>query len=168
MPLKQLAEPGKPNREFSGDTATESRRSWWAVAPAVALPLLPNVTCPACWPAYAALLSTVGVSFVTTSRYLFPLTLVFVALALASLAWGAWRRQRFGPFVVGLIGAGLLLIGRFFVPSNVLLYSGMVTFIAAAVWNGLAGRRASSSGTTAAESHCPNCRTLVPLRDVDT
>gem|GEM_PF-4625209 len=38
--------------------------------PAIAISLLPSVTCPACWPAYAALLSSVGVSVVATNARL--------------------------------------------------------------------------------------------------
>jgi hypothetical protein len=40
-------------------------RSWLTVLPAVGVAMLPNLTCPACWPAYAGLLSTIGLGFLT-------------------------------------------------------------------------------------------------------
>jgi hypothetical protein len=39
--------------------------------PAVGASLLPNLACPACWPAYASLLSAVGLTFLLDSRHLF-------------------------------------------------------------------------------------------------
>ena len=61
--------------------------------PAVGAALLPKLTCPACWPAYAALLSALGVGFIDYTPYLLPLTLAFLAVTLAILAW----RPRRGP-----------------------------------------------------------------------
>ncbi len=49
----------------SGDPPV-SRFSWRsaiAMAPGVGLALLPKVTCPACWPAYAGVLSALGLGF---------------------------------------------------------------------------------------------------------
>ena len=41
-----------------------------ALLPAIGAALLPKLTCPACWPAYAAVLSALGVSFVDYTPYL--------------------------------------------------------------------------------------------------
>lgn len=158
--LREKIEPtGTP-----GGKSDAAGRSWWVVAPAVGLSLLPNVTCPACWPAYAALLSSLGVSVTVTTKYLFPLTLFFVALAVISLGWRARRRHGFGPLIVGLVGAGLLITGRFYVGSNLLLYSGMMTFIAAAFWNGWPRKKGDAATD---DSGCPNCQPLVSL-EIDT
>lgn len=43
-----------------------SRPAWrrgLAVAPGVGLEFLPKLACPACWPAYTALVSSLGLSF---------------------------------------------------------------------------------------------------------
>ncbi|SEN52532.1 hypothetical protein SAMN05216325_12228 [Nitrosomonas marina] len=50
----------------------------------VALPIL---TCPACWPLYAGLLSALGLSFVDYTPFLFPVTAVLLFISLVSLAW---------------------------------------------------------------------------------
>ena len=36
--------------------------------------VLPVLTCPACWPLYAGLLSALGISFVNYTPFLFPIT----------------------------------------------------------------------------------------------
>lgn len=54
--------------------------------PAIGVAFLPKSACPACWPAYAGLLSTFGISFVDYGPYLLPLTSLFLVIALAALA----------------------------------------------------------------------------------
>ncbi len=57
--------------------------------PGVGVSLLPKLICPLCWPAYAGLLSTLGLGFLISTAYLFPLTAALLALAVASLAFRA-------------------------------------------------------------------------------
>ena len=52
-----------------------------AIFPAIGAVLIPGVSCPLCWPAYAGLLSSLGLGFVNYTPYLFPLTLVCLAVA---------------------------------------------------------------------------------------
>ena len=73
--------------------------------PAVGLTLMPKVVCPACWPAYAGLLSAVGVGFIPTAAYLVPLTVVFLAVAVAPLAMRARSGKSRVPFVLGLVAS---------------------------------------------------------------
>ena len=42
------------------------------VVPGIVAALLPSLTCPLCWPAYADVLSALGVGFVGTTAYLLP------------------------------------------------------------------------------------------------
>ncbi len=51
--------------------------------PAVGVAFLPKLACPACWPAYAGLLSSLGIGFFDYTPYLLPLTAVFVLVAIA-------------------------------------------------------------------------------------
>ena len=63
-------------------SATPTRSGWrrvLPVLPALGAALLPALGCPACWPAYAGLLSALGVGFVNYTPLLFPLTVVFLA-----------------------------------------------------------------------------------------
>jgi hypothetical protein len=55
-------------------------------APGISVSLLPKLACPACWPAYAGLVSSFGLGFLTSTMYLLPLTIAFLLLTLLPLA----------------------------------------------------------------------------------
>lgn len=119
--------------------------------PGVGAALLPVGACPACWPAYASGLSSLGVAFLSDSSVLFPVTAALVLLAVGSLAWRARQCRGFGPFALGLGAAVLLLVGKFALESSLLTYGAIALFLAASVWNAWPLRSAS-------ETHpCPAC-----------
>jgi len=68
--------------------------------PGIGVSLLPKVACPLCWPAYAGLLSSVGLGFLLSATYLLPLTAGFLLIALAALAYRARQRRGYGPLVL--------------------------------------------------------------------
>ena len=103
--------------------------------PGIGVSLLPKLACPLCWPAYAGLLSSVGLGFLISARYLLPLTAAFLGLALAALAFRARHRRGLGPFLVGLIASAAILLGKFQWESNVLLYGAAGLLITASLWN---------------------------------
>ncbi len=84
--------------------------------PAVGVSLLPKLVCPVCSPAYAALLSSLGLGFVISTRYLLPLTFAFLSLAVGALGFRPSIRRR-GPFWTGLAAASAVLIGKFWFDS---------------------------------------------------
>ena len=86
--------------------------------PAVGLALMPKVMCPACWPAYAGLLSALGIGFIPTAAYLVPLTVVFLVIAVAPLAMRARSGMSRVPFVLGLVASGLVLLGQSWLRSD--------------------------------------------------
>src|SRR5258708_21824004 len=93
-------------------------RPWKQTSPAfpgAGVSLLPKLMCPACWPAYAAALSSVGLGFLISTNYLLPVTALFLALAVGSLAFRASRRRGLSPFWAGVIAAALILAGKFYV-----------------------------------------------------
>jgi hypothetical protein len=104
-----------------------------SLLPAVGAALLPKLTCPACWPAYAALLSALGVGFVDYTPYLLPFTLVFLAVTLAILAWRP--RRGYTPLALGLFAATIMLIGKFFFDSDIATYLGVAVLVGASTWN---------------------------------
>ena len=77
--------------------------------PGVGASLLPKVACPLCWPAYAGLLSSVGLGFLISAAYLLPLTAGFLLLALAAMAFRASNRHGYSPFLLGLVAAAGVL-----------------------------------------------------------
>jgi len=109
-------------------------------APAVAVSLLPKAVCPICSPAYAAVLSSVGLGFLATT-YLLPVTVGFLTVALAALAFRASNRRGFGPFGIGVIAAALVVGGKFWLGSDSTTYVGVGLLVVASIWNAIPKRR---------------------------
>jgi len=122
-------------------------------APAVAVSLLPKAVCPICSPAYAALLSSVGLGFLATT-YLLPVTVGFLVMALAALVFRASNRRGFGPFGVGVIAAASVLGGKFWLGSYSTTYVGVGLLIVASIWNAIPKRRTPD--------RCPACLPAKP------
>lgn len=129
-----------------GSTSAASRwRSSMAMVPAVGVALLPKVACPACWPAYAGFLSTVGLGFLLDASVLLPLTGTFLAIAVGALAFRARRRRGYGPFAVGLGAAAIVLLGKFSFESDAAMYAGLAVLVAASLWNSWPRRRRAAA-----------------------
>jgi hypothetical protein len=126
--LQRRPAPGPP-------TQRGGWRSSLSALPGVVTALLPKVACPACWPAYAGLLGSLGLGFLTRSAYLLPLTAVFLVLAVAALGWRARTRRGHGPLALGLLASAIILVGKFAVESDVALYGGVALLIGASLWN---------------------------------
>jgi hypothetical protein len=64
-------------------------RRFVAVVPAVTMALISHAgVCPACWPLIGGLMSSLGVTFLIETRYLLPLMIGCLALAVAALSYG--------------------------------------------------------------------------------
>lgn len=117
--------------------------------PAVGVSLLPKLICPVCSPAYAALLSAVGLGFLISTTYLLPLTMIMLSLAVGSLVVRASSRRGLGPFWMGMAGAACILFGKFSLDSTLLTYGGAGVIVAASVWNAVPRRPVAA--------FCPAC-----------
>ena len=103
--------------------------------PGVGVSLLPKLACPLCWPAYAGLLSSVGLGFLISARYLLTITAVFLVLALGALAFRAKNRHGYGPFLLGIVSAVCVVIGKFAFQSSLTMYTAVALLVTASVWN---------------------------------
>jgi len=103
----------------------EGQKGILAAAPAIGTALLPKIFCAACWPAYTAALGTFGIGFFDYTPYMGPLMAAAILVALVSLALLAWRRRRIEPLLLGTAAAAAMLIGKFALDSNAVLYSGI-------------------------------------------
>ncbi len=106
-----------------------------AALPSVGVALLPKLTCPVCWPAYTALLSSAGISFVNYTPYLLPTVAILFAITLWALAFRARARRGYGPFWLGLLGGLSVLVGKFIFDSDPALFLGGGLLIGASLWN---------------------------------
>lgn len=134
----------------SPSTTRAGWRSSLATLPGIGLAFLPKIACPACWPAYAGVLTSLGLGFLLDVRWLFPLTAVSLLIAIAALAFRARRRRGFGPFFVGLAASAVVLGGKFGFESDLAMYAGLGLLVAASIWNTWPRRVAPA---------CPACTT---------
>ncbi|MHB8736330.1 MAG: glutaredoxin family protein [Terriglobales bacterium] len=123
-------------------------RSGWATVPGLLVSVLPFGGCPACWPLYAGALSALGLGALLSEAYLLPVTSVLLTFSVGALAWQAKRRRGYQPFVLGLLAATGILLGKFVVHSGLLAGSGVAVLVAASLWNVWPLRTANS---------CPQC-----------
>jgi mercuric ion transport protein len=121
--------------------------------PGLGISMLPKLACPACWPAYAGLLSSVGLGFLISTVYLLPLTALFLALALGALAFRASKRHGYGPFLLGVVAAIGVLLGKFVWESNPAMYGAVGLLVIASLWNAWPSRDTLSEAAT-----CPDCQ----------
>jgi hypothetical protein len=119
-----------------------------AVLPGIGVALMPKLICPLCWPAYAGLLSAVGLGFLINSRNLMIVTVLFLIVAVTALAFRARQRRGYGPAFAGLAASILILFGKFYMDSPSTMYAALGVLIAASVWNSWPVRLTAS---------CPQC-----------
>jgi hypothetical protein len=116
-----------------------------AVVPGALFSVLPIVGCPSCWPAYAGVLSSLGVPFLMDSGWLLPVTAVALVVALAGLGFRARRRRGFRPLVLGAVASAAVLGGKFVLDLDVVVYAGTVLLVAASIWNSWPNRTPATS-----------------------
>lgn len=90
----------------------------------------------ACLCRSAGLLGSVGLGFLVSTKYLLPFTAAFLVLTLAALIFRAKNRHGYGPFVLGVLSAVGILLGKFRWESNPALYGAVGLLIPASLWNG--------------------------------
>ena len=118
------------------------------VLPGIGVALMPKLICPLCWPAYAGLLSAVGLGFLINSRNLMIVTALFLIVAVTALAFRARQRRGYGPAFVGLVASIFILVEKFYLDSPATMYAALGVLIAASVWNSWPARLTAS---------CPQC-----------
>ncbi len=116
--------------------------------PGIGVSILPKLACPACWPAYAGLLTSAGLGFLISAVYLLPLTAPFLVVALIAMVFGARDRHGYGPFVLGMVAACGVLIGKFVWESNPIMYGAVGLLVISSLWNTWP-RRGARNQTTA-------------------
>ena len=127
--------------------AQQSKKLGLLTIPGAAVSLLPILACSLCWPAYATLLSSLGLGFLGNSAYLLPLTGALLAVAVAGLCLQI-KSAGYVPFAFGLVSGGAILVGKFMIDSNLATYAGVALLVIASVWS-LVPRRSTVCSTCA-------------------
>lgn len=124
-------------------------RAAGASLPAIGTALLPKLACPLCFPAYAAILSALGIEFVDYTPYLLPLTAIFLAVAITVLALQTRRTGNILPLVLGVTASLIVLFAKFDLESDWVTTGGIIMLVAAI----FLGTRTTST----AVAPCPAC-----------
>lgn len=136
-------------KKFSGDAPESSWKRFLALLPVIGTAFLPKLICPACWPAYAGILSALGLGFVNYTPFLLPLTISFLVIVLWSLGFRASQRHGYYPLIAGTSASAVLLIGKFIFNADSVMYGGLSLLIGACLWN--------SWPLKTTEEACPSC-----------
>ena len=128
--------------------------------PGVGVSLLPKLTCPFCWPAYAGLLTSLGLGFLISGRYLFAFTAGFLLLSVGALAFRARSRRGYAPAALGFVAGAIVLLGKFSLESSAAMYGGLGLLIAASVWNSWPRPQCAPAGDGLVQLSAKEMRTL--------
>lgn len=142
-----MAVLGESHRPNTGGTV----RRLLPVAPGLAAAFLPVLSCPACWPAYAGVLSSLGVPFLGDERITLPLVGLLLLVAVASLSWRARQRRGFGPAILGLASSAIVIAGRVGSGSVLFASAGALLLLGASLWNVWPMRSASRNSCCSPE-----------------
>ena len=129
-----------------------SRWKHLATAPGVAVSLLPKFACPICASASLGVLSSMGLGYVLSTAYLLPVTATLLALGLLALAFRGPSRHGYGPFVLGVVAAAGVMVGKFEWESQLTIYAAIGLLLVSSVWN--AWPRQPTRGISAACQAC--------------
>lgn len=121
----------------------KNRFGFLATLPSILTALLPKFVCPICWPIYAGIVSSLGISLTNYAKYLLPVMIVLLAVSLFALGFKAENRWGFRPLLLGIVASLTMIVGKFGWHSNVALYSGVILLITASVWNAWPKRKSN-------------------------
>jgi hypothetical protein len=69
------------------------------------------------------------------ATWLLPFTIGALVLALVALGFRATQRRGFGPFVLGVAASTGIVLGKFVLDMNTLVYVATALLAGASVWN---------------------------------
>lgn len=124
-----------PSSIISPLATAKSRASVFASLGAIAVAALPVGTCPACLPAYAGILSALGLGFAFDGTWSLVTLAVLLIIGLFTLAWRANRRNGYKPFLFGLVASLLIILGKTNIDAEPILYAGSGLLLIVCIWN---------------------------------
>jgi len=133
------------NEKQSGRIRAKAKK----LAPSLGVALLLPFKCPACWPLYLGLLSSLGIGVAAVKPYIAPLATVLLAVSVAPLAYGAKTRNGYGPLLLGVAASAAILFYLFAMPLKPVFYAGAILLVSASVWNILPNRKSKADPCSA-------------------
>jgi len=90
--------------------------------------------CPICFLAYFGIFGVATASASVYRAWLPPITALWLALTIAMLAFQRRGKRRYGPAIMGVVAALLLLVGKFVLDSQAMTFAGIIALLGAAAW----------------------------------
>lgn len=88
-----------------------------------------------CWAAYMSMFGSIGLAEIPYMSWLFPVLLGFMGLHLFLLLRKR-REKGYGPFLLSLGGALVILGARYLFPgTRWLMFAGMLLIVSGSLWN---------------------------------
>lgn len=113
----------------------KSRTSVFASLGAVIVAALPVGTCPACLPAYAGVLSALGLGFAFDGTSSLVAHTILLVIGLFTLARRANRRNGYKPLLFALVASLLIILGKTNIDAEPILYVGSGLLLIACIWS---------------------------------
>lgn len=98
---------------------------------------VPTLTCPGCWPAYAAMLSPVGLASVMSGPYVPHVIVGLLVVATVPFAVRAARGGGVGPLLIALAASALVVAGKLVLAYDPLTYAGAAALMVAPYWQAI-------------------------------
>jgi len=133
------------NEKPSGRIGTGAKK----LAPSLGVAMLLPFKCPACWPLYLGLLSSLGIGVAAVKPYIAPLATALLAVSVAPLAYGAKTRNGYGPLILGVAASAAILFYLFAMPLKPVFYAGAVLLVSASIWSILPNRKSETGSCNA-------------------
>lgn len=93
---------------------TTTNKSGWLGGVTSFLASAVGLVCPACIPALASLLASLGIGFAAKEQFIRPVLLALLAVAVAAFAWSAKLHRHWWIVATGVGGGVLVYLGRYF------------------------------------------------------
>ena len=130
---------------------TIANKSGWLGGATSLLASAVTLVCPACIPALASLLASLGIGLAAKEQFIRPLLVGLLALAIASFAWSAKLHRHWWVVVAGFIGGALVYIGRYYLGFDELWMN------QAATWAGTGVLIGTALVNLRLKRDCPSC-----------
>ncbi len=131
----------------------------FSAVPGLLAAALPNATCPACWPVYAGVLSSLGLGFLMQGTYFYLIIGLLLAVSLLSLSYKSASRRGLRPFALGVFASIGIIAGKIAEWPEVTFYTFASVLLVASVWNNWPIKKSQIESATNGNSACPNCKT---------